>query len=150
MTARLRAKPSSSTPVPRPAQRAPPPPNKAAAIAAAAVVLPMPISPRPMRSHCDATASYPAVTAARNYCSLSAGRAGDLIDRGTAGGKIRHHLRRDLGGIGGDAAPGHAVTAGKDQNIDALQPRRHVALPISEPRDQILEPAEALRRLGQA
>jgi len=34
MTARLRAKPSSSTPVPRPAQRAPPPPNRAAAIAA--------------------------------------------------------------------------------------------------------------------
>ena len=32
MTARLRARPSWSTPVPRPAQRAPPPPNRAAAI----------------------------------------------------------------------------------------------------------------------
>ena len=57
ITARLRAKPSSSTPVPRPAQRAPPPPNKAAAIAAAAVVLPMPISPRQTRSQSGATAS---------------------------------------------------------------------------------------------
>ena len=35
MTARLRSSPASSTPVPRPAQRAPPPPNNAAAIAAA-------------------------------------------------------------------------------------------------------------------
>jgi hypothetical protein len=59
-------------------------------------------------------------------------------------------LRRHLGRIGGDAAPGHAVTAGKDQNIDALQSRRHVALPMGEPGDHIFEPAEAFRRLGQA
>ena len=86
----------------------------------------------------------------RNDAQPSTGRARELIDGGAAGGKIRHHLRRDLGRIGGDAAPGHAVTAGKDQNIDALQPRRHMALPMGEPGDQILEPAEALRRLGQA
>ena len=86
----------------------------------------------------------------RNDPQACAGRARELIDRGAACGEIRHHLRRDLGRIGGDAAPRHAVTAGKDQNIDALQPRRHMALPMGEPGDQVLEPAEALRRLGQA
>src|SRR6202035_2714631 len=88
-----------------------------------------------------------AIELERNDAQLSAGRARELIDRGAAGGKIRHHLRRDLGRIGGDTAPGHAVTTSKDQNIDALQSRRHMALPMGEPGDQILEPAEALRRL---
>src|SRR5207302_7400519 len=59
----LRARPASSTPVPRPAQRAPPPPNSAAASAAAEVVLPMPISPTQSRSISGTTASNPDPTA---------------------------------------------------------------------------------------
>ena len=78
-----------------------------------------------------------------------AGGAGELIDRGAAGGEIRHHLRRDFGRIGRNALRGHAVIAGEDQNLDAVQPRRRVALPMRQPGDQIFEPAEAARRLGQ-
>ena len=32
-----------------------------------------------------------------------AGGARELVDGGAAGGEIRHHLRGDLGGIGGNA-----------------------------------------------
>ena len=81
--------------------------------------------------------------------NLRAGRARELIDRGAARGEIRHHLRRHLGGIGRHAEPGHAVIAGKDQNLDPLQARRRVALPMREPGDDIFQPAEAARRLGQ-
>ena len=80
---------------------------------------------------------------------LGAGGAGELIDRGAAGGKIRHHLHRDLGRIGGDALRGDAVIAGEHQHLDAVEPRRRVALPMRQEGDQILQPAEAFRRLGQ-
>ena len=55
------------------AHRAPSPPNRPAAMAAAAVVLPIPISPRQIRSASGRTASYPAATAARNEASSIAG-----------------------------------------------------------------------------
>ena len=45
--------------------------------------------------------------------------------------------------------PGHAVIAGEDEDIDALETRRRMPLPVREEGDQILEPAEAVRRLGQ-
>ncbi len=41
------------------------------------------------------------------------------------------------------------MIAGEDQNFDPVEPRRRVALPMGEPGDQIFEPAEAFRRLGQ-
>ena len=41
------------------------------------------------------------------------------------------------------------MIAGEDQNVDPIEPRRRVTLPVREPGDQILKPAEALRRLGQ-
>ena len=72
-----------------------------------------------------------------------------LVDRSAAGGKIRHHLRGDLGRIGRDALLGHAVIAGEDQDFDAVQPRRRMALPMRQPGDEVFEPAEAPRRLGQ-
>jgi hypothetical protein len=43
---------------------------------------------------------------------------------------------------------GHAVIAGENQNLNAIEPRR-VTLPVCQPRNEILEPAEASRRLGQ-
>ena len=85
----------------------------------------------------------------RNDAQLGTGRARQLIDRGAAGGEIRHHLRRHFGRIGRDAKSGHAVIAGKDQNIHAVQPRRRMALPMREPGDDIFETAEAARWLGQ-
>ena len=85
----------------------------------------------------------------RNDAQFGAGAPRQLVDRGAAGGEIRHHLRGDLGRIGRDAVLGHAVIAGKDQDFDAVEPRRRVALPMRQPGDEVFEPAEALRRLGQ-
>ena len=85
----------------------------------------------------------------RNDAQRSAGGARQLIDGGAAGGKIRHHLRRHLGRIGRHAEPGHAVIAGEHENLDALQSRRRMALPVREPGDEVFEAAEAARRLGQ-
>ncbi len=73
--------------------------------------------------------------------SVGAGGARKLIDRGAAGGEIRHHLRRHLGRIGRDASAGHAVIAGEDKNLHAVQSRRRVALPMRQPGDEIFEPA---------
>ena len=171
MTARFRARPSSSTPVPRPAQRAPPPPNRAAAMADAAVVLPMPISPRQTRSQSGATALVSRRHRGEKFllgqcrrcvksavgCSSDSGMtrnlapcaARQLVDRGASCGKVRHHLRRHLGRIGRYAELGHAVIAGKNQDFDPVEARRRVTLPMREPGNEIFEPAEALRRLGQ-
>ena len=84
-----------------------------------------------------------------NNPQVRAGGPRQLIDRGAAGGEIRHHLRRHLGRIGGDAAPGHAMIAGKHQNFDPLQSRRRAALPMREPADELFQPAQAARRLSQ-
>ena len=157
--------------MPRPAQRAPPPPNRAAAIAAAdggvadahfaqanqiAVRRHGVVAGRD-RGEEFALAERRAfgevggrlVERQRNDAERRAGGAGELVDGGAACGEIRHHLHGDLGGIGGDALPGDAVIAGKDQHSRAIEPRRRVALPVREPGDEILEPAEAPRRLGQ-
>ena len=80
---------------------------------------------------------------------LGAGGAGELVDGGAAGGEIRHHLRGHLGGIGGHALRGHAVIAGEDEDLDLVEPRRRVALPVREPGGELFQPAEAARRLGQ-
>src|SRR5215211_4289294 len=65
--ASLRARPVSSTPVPRPVLASAGRPRRMAVTAAAAVVLPMPISPRTSRSvSSPATASRPAWTQAPN------------------------------------------------------------------------------------
>ena len=72
-----------------------------------------------------------------------------LIDRGAAGGKVRHHLRRYFGRIGGDAAFGDAMIAGEHHNLDLLQSRRRAPLPVREPADQVFQPAQTARRLGQ-
>ena len=42
------------------------------------------------------------------------------------------------------------MIAGKDQHRDVVEARRLAALPAPEPGDQLLEPAEASQRLGQA
>ena len=78
-----------------------------------------------------------------------AGGARKLIDRGAAGSKVRHHLRRHFGRIGRHALRRHAVIAGEDENLHALQSRRRMALPVREKADQLFKPAEASRRLGQ-
>ena len=73
----------------------------------------------------------------------------ELIDGGAAGREIRHHLRGDLGRIGRDALRGDAVIAGKHQDLDIAEPRRVAPLPQRQPRHDLFEAAEALRRLGE-
>ena len=85
----------------------------------------------------------------RNDAQCGAGGARELIDGGAACGEIRHHLRGHLGRIGRDALSGDAVIAGEHEDLDALEPRRRVTLPVREPGDEILQPAEAPWRLGQ-
>ena len=68
----LRARPASSTPVPRPTQSSATPPKSAQDMAAAEVVLPMPISPGTKRSALGSTASQPTSSAARRSASLIA------------------------------------------------------------------------------
>ena len=85
----------------------------------------------------------------RNDAQFRAGAVRKLVDRGAAGGEVRHHLRRHLGRIGRNALFGHAVIAGENQNLDVIEPRRRMALPMRQPGDEVFEPAEALRRLGQ-
>ena len=41
------------------------------------------------------------------------------------------------------------MIAGEHQHVDAVEPRRRVALPMRQEGDQILQPAETFRRLGQ-
>ena len=73
----------------------------------------------------------------------------ELVDRRTAGDEVLHHLRRDRGRIGRNAARGDAVVAGKDQGAGMVEPRRVPRLPGREPDRQLLEPAERAGRLGQ-
>ena len=75
--------------------------------------------------------------------------ARELVDRGAARGKIRHHLRGDRGRKGRNALHGDAVVAGEHQHLDPVEPGRIAALPLRQPRDDLFEPAEAARRLGQ-
>ncbi len=72
----------------------------------------------------------------------------NLVDRGAAGRKVRHHLRRDSGRKGRNAVHGDPVIAGEHQHVDVLDPRR-IAAPSGEPGDHLLQPAETAGRLGQ-
>ncbi len=71
-----------------------------------------------------------------------------LVDRGAACGKVRHHLRGDRGRERRHALRRHAVIAGEHQDVDAVEPGR-VPPPFGQPRDDLFQPAEAARRLGQ-
>ena len=171
IAARLRASPSSSTPVPRPAQRAAPPPSRAAHSIAAVVVFAIPISPTASRSQSSGTVRHPAfdrrekfvrihrrgfreiarrpVEFDRHHAQLGAGQFGDLVDGRAACGKIRHHLRGDGRRKGRDAARGDAVIAGEHRDRDAIEPRQFAPLPFRQPDRQFFETAEAARRLCQ-
>ncbi len=85
----------------------------------------------------------------RDDAKLGARLACQLIDGGAAGREIRHHLRRDLGGIGRDALRGDAVIAGEYEDLDLAEPRRASPLPEAEPGHGLLETAQAPRRFGQ-
>ncbi len=74
--------------------------------------------------------------------------ARQLIDGGAACGKIRHHLCGDFGRIGRYTLPRDAVIAGEDENLDAIEPWWRKALPQRQPGNEVLQPAEAFRRLG--
>jgi hypothetical protein len=90
-----------------------------------------------------------AVEIERHDPQIGAGAARQLIDRGAAGGKVRHHLRRDLRRIGRHALRDDAVIARKDLNVDPIEPRRRATLPSRQPGDDAFQPPEAARRLGQ-
>ena len=85
----------------------------------------------------------------RHDAKLGVAHARKLIDGRAAGGEICHHLRRDLGRIGGDALRRHAVIAGKDQDLDAVEAWRIAALPQAEPTHRLLQTPQASGRLGQ-
>ncbi len=73
----------------------------------------------------------------------------DLIDGRAAGGEIIQHLARDGGRKGGDALGRDAVISREDGDERPLDPRLGAALPGGEPFDDLLEPAERPRRLGE-
>ena len=85
----------------------------------------------------------------RDDAELGARKLRELIDGGAPGGKICHHLRGDLGRIGGDALRGDAVIAGEHQDLDIAEPRWVAALPKRKPFDGRFEAAEAPWRLGE-
>ncbi len=85
----------------------------------------------------------------RHDAKLSARRACKLVDGGAATSEVRDHLRGDLGREGGDALRRHAMISGKDKDLDAREAWRALTLPEPEPFDELLQPAEAPRRLGQ-
>ena len=108
--ARLRARPSSSTPVPRPTHAAVSPPASAAAIAADGVVLPMPISPSTSRSQSSAsTASIAVCTTASKRRSVSAALEADVAGRMADADVDRGHLGADDTGEGVDRRAPFAV-----------------------------------------
>ena len=73
----------------------------------------------------------------------------ELIDGGAAGGEVRHHLGGHLGRIGRDALRRHPVISREHENLDAIEPWWDSPLPLSKPRDRVLQSAETAGRLGQ-
>jgi hypothetical protein len=85
-----------------------------------------------------------------NDAQARAGEAAELVDGSPPALEIRDHLGRHGGRIGRHALRDDAVVAGKDQHVDPVEARHGPALPARQPEDDILEPAEASRRLRQA
>lgn len=75
--------------------------------------------------------------------------ARELIDRRAARGKVRHHLRRHVGWIGGDALGRNPMIARKDQDLGVVERRRIAPLPGREPGGELFQPTKAACRLGQ-
>ncbi|GCC47863.1 hypothetical protein chiPu_0031946, partial [Chiloscyllium punctatum] len=71
---------------------------------------------------------------------FGAGELGDLVDRGTACGEVRHHLRGDLGGKGRDAALGDAMIAGEHGDRHVVEPGEFAPLPARQPDRDLLQP----------
>ena len=85
----------------------------------------------------------------RNHLQPGPCRARELVDRGAAGGEVRHHLRGHLGGIGGYALRRDAVIAREHEHVDMIEPRHATSLPLRQPPDDVFEPSQAAGRLGQ-
>src|SRR5207244_4530673 len=77
-----------------------------------------------------------------------AGLAREHVDRGAAGEEVLDHLRGDRLRIGADALGNDPVVAREDEDDWALDPRR-AAAQRGETHGEVLEPAEAARRLRQ-
>src|SRR3546814_6457048 len=76
-------------------------------------------------------------------------RSSELVDGGAALPEIGHHLGRNLGRKGRDAARRHAVVAGENQDMQVFKLRFRPLLPGRQMKDAVLQPAERARRLGQ-
>ena len=85
----------------------------------------------------------------RNHLQPGSRHACELVDRGAAGGEIRHHLRCHRGGICGYALRRYAVIAGEHEDVDMIEPRHAASLPLREPSDHVFEPPQAAGRLGE-
>jgi len=72
-----------------------------------------------------------------------------LVDGRAAGGKIRHHLGSHFGGISRHALLRDPVIAHEHKNVDAIEARHASPLPTGEPKNDIFEPPQAARRLGE-
>ncbi len=73
----------------------------------------------------------------------------NLIDRGTAGLEVRHHLSGHLLRIGGHPLGHDTMIAGKHSHNRALDARRIVVLPAGHPLGDCLKPAQRTGRLGE-
>src|SRR5258707_15812177 len=73
----------------------------------------------------------------------------NVVGRRTAGGEVRHHLRRYLARIGRYAVFRHAVIARENENLDAVEARHASSLPTREPHNDLFEPAQAARRFRE-
>ena len=78
-----------------------------------------------------------------------AGVARDRVDRGSARGEVRDHLRGDFLGPGCDARSDDAVIAGEDGNRGTRRNRRRARRgDRREPGAERLQPTERSARLG--
>ena len=164
--ARLRARPASSTPVPRPTHAAVSPPASAADRAADGVVLPIPISPSTSRSpsrRSTAATATPTISSKRSGVSAASKRmspvgrpmptstastvapgvTGEGADRRAALPVGLEHRRRHRRRVGADGlGRGDAVVAGEDQPDGTLDPRPVRAVPTGDPLGQLVEPRQ--------
>lgn len=75
-------------------------------------------------------------------------RDADLVDRGTAGGEIRHHLLGNVRRIRCHALTGNAMISGKDRNQRPGDGGR-AACPGGKPEGDFFQPTKRARRLCQ-